>query len=104
MLKFPSGSRLSQITRGENKGKWRVYGMFGVQNSLKRFANTPIHIVKWQYNGESKTDFPLMTSGKPVLEPFATKEEAEKWCNTSVEGVEILETFEMTLTEDQISK
>lgn len=106
---FPAGSTLYQIKRGKNKGKWTVWGLEGIQNSLMRFADTPIFVLK--------TTYPASTSvtGKPIpestsLQPFLTREELQEWLNIDDEaGIPKsqrpnIEIIEMTLTKDQIVK
>lgn len=97
---FPVGSSLYQITRGKNKGKWTVWGMEGVQNSLKRFADIPFYVVKWTHIAKTTNDPEGIIYIS--LRPFNTKEEAEEWVSDICKDE--VEISEWILTADQIVK
>lgn len=42
---LPAGSHLVQFSKGKHVGKFGVFGLEGIQNSLKRFAGIPLFVV-----------------------------------------------------------
>lgn len=97
---FPVGSSLYQVTRGKNKGKWTVWGLEGVQNSLKRFANVPFYVVKWTHLAKTTNNPEGIT--RISLRAFNTKEKAEEWASDI--NKDEIEISEWVLTADQIAK
>lgn len=65
---LPAGSHLVEIKKGVNKGKFAVYGLEGLQNSLMRFANTSLFVVVENCSENSGS-------------VYETREEAERWAN-----------------------
>lgn len=94
ILPFPAGSHLVQRIRGKNKGKYAVYGLECVQNSLMRFANVPFYIMN-------------QDGSKTHGSAFTTKEKAQEFHDSLVEHCKPTKPYfiiEILLTEDQIVK
>lgn len=91
ILPMPVGTHLSQVKRGKNKGKFVVYGMEGVQNSLKRFADQTLYLI---------VDDPEAIIGRC----YSERHTAEEWLKLCHNMPEHSKDFikEITLTADQI--